>query len=124
MKINKKLLIPVFASAMGLSVIGGISGAVAWYQYNTKVSASYMGVTTADGGVLQVSKDESNWDRDVVFGSETSELHPVTFGDLGADLDLPTIARKHPEAGVTDPSEWDAAVKNTDYHQFDIFVKR
>ena len=53
MKINKKILIPVFATAMGLSAIGGISGAVAWYQYNTKVTGSWMGVSTADGGVLQ-----------------------------------------------------------------------
>ena len=124
MKINKKLLIPVFASAMGLSVIGGISGAVAWYQYNTKVSASYMGVTTADGGVLQVSKDGTNWDRDIYHGSADSKLHPVTFGDLGNSLVLPTTgAKKHPHAGVADPAEWDAAVANEDYHQFSLYIK-
>lgn len=123
MKINKKLLIPVFATAMGLSVLGGISGAVAWYQFNTKVSASYMGVTTADGGVLAISTDQANWKKDINFGSEESKLHPVTFGGLLDDGQLPTVARKHPEAGVTNPEEWDAAIKNTDYHQFSLFVK-
>ncbi|MBR4378107.1 MAG: hypothetical protein IKP50_04445 [Bacilli bacterium] len=123
MKINKKLLIPVFASAMGLSVIGGLSGAVAWYQYNTKVSASYMGVTTADGGVLQISTNGTDWDRDLYFGSATSKLHPVTFGDLGNELELPTKARKHPHAGVADPSQWDEATVNVDYYQFNMYVK-
>lgn len=124
MKINKKLLIPVFASAMGLSVIGGISGAVAWYQYNTKVSASYVGVTTADGGVLQISKDGSNWDRDVYFADDNAKLHPVTFGDLGANLELPASgARMHPHAGVANPSQWDLAQNGRDYYQIDMYVK-
>ena len=122
MKINKKLLVPVFATAMGLSVMGGIGGAVAWYQYNTKVSASYMGVTTADGGVLQVSSDDSHWDRDLYFGGEESKLHPVTFGDLGTQLVLGN-ARKHPHAGVADPTQWDLATVDEDYYQFSIFVK-
>ena len=91
MKISKKVLIPVFATAMGLSVIGGISGAVAWYQYNTKVTASFMGVTSADGGVLQVSDDNgSTWKRDIDFGSATSKLHPVTYGALASNAALPS----------------------------------
>ena len=124
MKINKKLLVPVFATAMGLSVMGGIGGAVAWYQYNTKVSASYVGVTTADGGVLQVSKDGSNWDRDVYFADDNAKLHPVTFGDLGPNCVLPASgARMHPHAGVADPADWDAATNGTDYYQIDMYVK-
>lgn len=123
MKINKKLLIPVFATAMGLSVLGGISGAVAWYQYNTKVSASYMGITTADGGVLQISKNGTVWDRDIYFGGNDSKLHPVTFGDLGSSLELPLQAHKHPEAGHADPAEWDVATEGTDYYQFNMYIK-
>jgi len=110
MKINKKLLIPVFATAMGLSLIGGVSGAVAWYQYNTKVSASWMGVTTSDGGVLQIwDETNSKWVRDAAFGNGTEELHPVTFGGMAANAALPNKAYKHPEAGVEAMTNWDEA---------------
>ena len=128
MKISKKVLIPVFATAMGLSVIGGISGAVAWYQYNTKVTASFMGVTSADGGVLQVSDDNgTTWKRDIDFGSASSKLHPVTYGALASNAALPSTAPKmHPECGVTDPSEWENATLNRDYFQktFKIRAKK
>ena len=124
MKINKKLLVPVFATAMGLSVMGGIGGAVAWYQYNTKVSASYVGVTTADGGVLQISKGDSKWGRDAYFADDNAKLHPVTFGDLGSNLVLPSSgAKKHPHAGVADPALWDDAQNGVDYYQIDLYVK-
>ena len=119
MKINKKILIPVFASAMGLSAIGGIGGAVAWYQYNTKVAASWIGVTTADGGVLQISSDEgAHWNSYADFGSSSTKLHPVTFGAMGATDALTGTAKKHPEAGVTNPENWDDAVLGTDYFQY------
>ena len=123
MKINKKVLIPVFATAMGLSVVGGISGAVAWYQYNTKVSASWMGVTTADGGVLQIwDETESKWVRDAGFGTGSEELHPVTFGAMAADAALPAKAYKHPEAGVATMTDWDEATGD-EYVTFTVKVR-
>ena len=119
MKINKKVLIPVFATAMGLSVIGGVSGAVAWYQYNTKVQASFMGVTTADGGVLQIKKTDGEWGRFANFGDADTKLHPVTFGNMAATDALPEFAYKHPHAGneTKAMTSWDKAVKGTDYHE-------
>ena len=122
MKISKKVLIPVFATAMGLSVIGGVSGAVAWYQYNTKVSTSWIGVTTADGGVLQIKKSTdaaTAWNSYADFGGAAVKLHPITFGALTATSSLEGVTpRKHPEAGVTDPTEWDEAHEGYDYYQF------
>lgn len=121
MKISKKVLIPVFATAMGLSVIGGVSGAVAWYQYNTKVSTSWVGVTSADGGVLQIKKStDTAWNSYADFGHATNaKLHPITFGALTATSSLESVTpRKHPEAGVTDPEEWDEANAEYDYYQF------
>lgn len=127
MKINKKVLIPVFATAMGLSVIGGVSGAVAWYQYNTKVQASFMGITTADGGVLQIKKhSETKWGRFANYGAadDKKALHPVTFGGMTSAEALPSNAYKHPHAGAetAEMSTWDAAVEGTDYYQlqFDL----
>ena len=85
MKINKKVLIPVFATAMGLSVIGGVGGAVAWYQYNSKVTTSYIGTSVADTGVLQIGHKVGNnieWGRDFSLMDDDAELRPVTFGEL------------------------------------------
>ena len=125
MKINKKLLIPVFATAMGLSVVGGVSGAVAWYQYNTKVTGSWMGVTTSDGGVLQIKDKDGKWKRDASYGAATDKLHPITFGGIAADEALPEFAYKHPEAGVAAMTSWDKATAPTssaagDYVQFEV----
>jgi hypothetical protein len=105
MKVNKKVLIPLFATAMSLSAIGGISGAIAWYQYNSKVTSSYVGASVADTGVLQigtyqkvfdengdpvyvdpqaqnpVQKEVLVWGRDLVKPN-ADRLVPVTFGAM------------------------------------------
>ena len=99
MKINKKVLIPVFATAMGLSVIGGISGAVAWYQYNSKVTASYIGVSTADTGVLRIKEGSGSWTRAVDKG-ESNTLKPVTFDQNASHQFDTTKAWTTPEAGA------------------------
>ena len=100
---NKKLLIPVLSTAMGLSVIGGITGAIAWYQYNSKVSASFIGTSVADTGVLQIGhkvlEDHDNnpqtpkievmkWERDFSLLGESAKLIPVTFGEMGKTEEL------------------------------------
>jgi hypothetical protein len=100
MKINKKVLIPVFATALGLSIIGGISGTVAWYQYNSKVTASYIGVSTADTGVLRIKEGSAgSWTRAVDKGSSNT-LKPVTFEkDANGKFDT-TKGWTTPEAGA------------------------
>ena len=118
MKINKKILIPVFATAMGLSVIGGITGAVAWYQYNSRVTASFVGTSVADTGVLEIGHevvDDNNtpddttddttsivWGRDFSYNDGSAvNLIPVTFGQLAAHNALPSEgAWAYPEAGA------------------------
>ena len=122
MKINKKILIPVFATAMGLSVIGGVSGAVAWYQYNTKVEASWVGASVADGGTLLISGDNgSTWDRSIALDNNVN-LHPCTFPSF-TGAGVPSGAKKHPEYGQTDPTDWDDAVEGTDYYQYNLKFK-
>ena len=101
MKLNKKIFIPVLSTALGLSIIGGITGAVAWYQYNSKVNTSFVGASVADTGVLQLGTMEKVFDdqnqpvmdendntkqkETIVWGREytqprASHLTPVTFG--------------------------------------------
>ena len=138
MKINKKVLIPLFATAMGLSAVGGISGAVAWYQYNSRVTASYIGASVADTGVLQIGTKATEqsaiaWGRDVNF--DKSNLVPATFGAMGENNALPSNAYAYPEAGcgegytghsVTDHTAlegWASAEKGKHYAQFKFYLR-
>jgi len=129
MKINKKILIPVFATAMGLSVIGGVSGAVAWYQYNSKVTSSFIGFSVADTGVLQIKNGESGaWTRAVKNESASNKLRPVTFGKTDDGIGTKQ-AWMYPEAGAgkgyyegaANKAGWVKAEKGTDYYQFDLY---
>ena len=130
MKISKKVLIPVFATAMGLAVIGGVSGSVAWYQYNNKVTANFVGVSVTDKGVLQISESASgSYVRSVDKTTDPKlKLKPVTFGDT-ADGVGSKQGWMYPEAGAgvgyyehsgNNPG-WEKAVKGTDYIQFDLY---
>ena len=118
MKMNKKIIIPLFSTIAGLSLIGGTSGAVAWYQYNTRVTTSFVGTSVADSGVLQIGyKAEGSssiaWGRDNYETGSTNDnkLEPVTFGALGTGNALPSTAYANPEAGKGLYSQWVAATK-------------
>ena len=134
MKISKKVLIPVFATAMGLSVIGGIGGAVAWYQYNSKVTANFIGVSVTDKGVLQLSQDNITYTRAVEKTTDPKmDLKPVTFGDT-ADGVGSKQAWMYPESGAgvgyygastehPNNPHWETATAGTDYVSFDLYFK-
>lgn len=123
---NKKVIIPLFASAMGLSLLGGISGAVAWYQYNTRVTASYVGTSVAESGLLEIGKkvnDSFDYSQRDLFMATSGTLKAVTFGETAKNAALPGQAYYRPEAGVADMTKWQQATANTDYFQFDIYLK-
>ena len=129
MKISKKVLIPVFATAMGLSVIGGVGGAVAWYQYNSKVTANFIGASVEDKGVLQIGTDAAHLSRAVDKTENPHlELKPVTFGAT-ADGAVGKQGWMYPEAGAgigyyekaANKPGWEKAVNGTDYLQFDLY---
>ena len=125
MKLNKKVLIPVFATAMGLSVIGGITGAVAWYQYNSRVTTSFAGASVADTGVLQIGVMETNgikWGRDVYDLDQDNKLYPVTFGQLDEDVQ-PANGKMYPEAGQYGYTNWQAAQEGVHYFQFELYFR-
>ena len=133
MKISKKVLIPVFATAMGLAVIGGVSGSVAWYQYNNKVTANFVGVSVTDKGVLQLSETgaANSFVRSVdkTGSPDKMELKPVTFGKTSETGAVGKQGWMYPEAGAgvgyyehegNNPG-WEKAVEGTDYIQFDLY---
>ena len=136
MRKNKKILIPLFATVAGLSIVGGVSGAVAWYQYNTRVNASFVGSSVAKSGVLQISRDGTNWHRDVFYKQDdpsfVQDFAPVTFGSdadkvINKNEALPRDGGAHaytsPEAGVGSYDLWKSVDAGEDYIQFKIYLK-
>jgi len=144
MKINKKVLIPIFTTAMGLSAIGGVAGAVAWYQYNSRVSASFVGASVADTGILQIGHKESpdseiSWGRDFFAGGDAAKLVPVTFGAVNPDGTLPEKAYAYPQSGCGEGyvghdyienekvdhkiEGWVEAEEGKQYYQFEVYLE-
>ena len=136
MKTSKKIIIPFFSTVVGLSMAAGVGGAFAWYQYNSQASASFVGASVADTGVLQighyvieqvggVDTPVMKWGRDFYGEADLATLTPVTFGQLEDDLSLPQAgAFAYPEAGCgAGYSGWEHAVPNRDYAQFDIYFR-
>lgn len=129
MKFNKKIAVPVLSTVMSLSLIGGVSGAVAWYQYNSRVSASFVGSSVANTSVLQIGTDGQNgieWGRDKVFGTTANDnkLLPVTFGQMAANNVLPADAYHTPEAGAGDyGAGWEHATAGVEYVQFKMYLR-
>ena len=140
MKTSKKIIIPFFSTVVGLSLAAGIGGAFAWYQYNSQATASFLGTSVADTGVLQVGwktmedtdHDSStpdvevmHWGRDFVQTGAAANLVPVTFGQMGENNALPQKAYAYPEAGCGSGYEgrWVEAKKGEQYAQFEIYLR-
>jgi len=131
MKVNKKLIVPFLAAVIGLSVSGSIGGAFAWYQYNSQVTASFIGSSVADTSVLQIGYMGSNdivWGRDYVepnsVGNAHSPLIPVTFGELTAEGALPVSKPYgYPEAGKQGYVNWATIENGEGFSQFDVYLK-
>lgn len=135
MKLNKKIAVPILSTAMGLSLIGGVGGAVAWYQYNSRVTASFVGSSVADSTVLQIGQkvgvgtpsEHIEWSRNVNFGID-NKLTPVTFGELvNKDNYVDALKEKaygYPEAGASSYSNgWTEVAPNKGYVQFKVYLQ-
>ena len=141
---NKKIMIPLFATVMGLSLAGGIGGAVAWYQYNTRANASFVGLSVAESGVLQITSnyaDDDSWTRDV-YAPNADKMAPVTFGatDTEPDQDGKVYMKKnsrlpenagvrggqayaYPEAGKGPYEDWQTVKVGKEYVQQTIYLR-
>ena len=135
MKIGKKVIVSTLSTTMAVAFVAALSGTVAWYQFNTRVSTTLIGTNVADTGVLQISKDEIDWKRDLItsdlVGNEIN-ITPVTFGQMNVDGSLPAQAYMKPEdssngqIGVTPGSYADVyqqATANVDYIQYTVYIR-
>ena len=102
MKIKKKsIIIPAFALLIGASLAGSISGTIAWYQFSTRVTAAYVGVSGGTSENLKIrlgdTQDHGEWltrltiaDIDAYLASSDygSKVMPITAGALDKDSAL------------------------------------
>ncbi len=134
MKFNKKLVVTSLSTVLGLGIIGSITGTVAWYQYSTKATASIIGMSSAEAGVLQIKKHSASsftktdlFTADLLNGSgenTAAKLYPVTFGGFAKNAALPSAAYRNPEAGVKEIDlASNVASVAKDYIQFTVDLR-
>ena len=136
MKTSKKIIIPFFSTIVGLSLAAGVGGALAWYQYNSQTSASFIGTSVAKTGTLQLGymvDDDGDsatpavlkWGTD--FYRDGDDLVPVTFGALDEtdkSLGAKAYAYPTPEAGYqAGYAGWEEAEEGKHYAQFDLYFR-
>ena len=119
MKIKKKsIIIPAFALLIGASLVGSITGTVAWYQFSTRVDTAYVGVAGGTSGNLQMrlkgvqgaewltrltKEDIKSYLADAGYGSKVA---PVTPGALDKDGALPEDFYSNPVVGYGPYEKW------------------
>lgn len=85
MKIKKKsIIIPAFALLIGASLAGSISGTVAWYQFSTRASAAYVGVSGGTVGNLKIrlgtTAENKEWLTRLTFDDVADYLASSDYG--------------------------------------------
>ena len=92
MKLNKKIIVPALSLLAGASLVGSVSGTIAWYQYSTRANVSYIGSSAGVIGNLQIRLPNGEWGTQIqtddvldylsTEGIYGSEVEPVTPGAL------------------------------------------
>lgn len=115
MKINKKLIVSSLASAMGLSIVGAITGTVAWYQYSTRSTAAMIGVSAKTAANLQIKVGSGSYKNDLSVEdindylssvSKNATLSPISSGAMDEDDALPANMIAHPIYKIFDQDKW------------------
>ncbi|MCR4911900.1 MAG: hypothetical protein K5925_05185 [Bacilli bacterium] len=145
MKISKKIIISSLSTALGVSLVGAISGTVAWYQYNTAVRTSLIGMNVAETGVLDISATSATtgFKRDLTsseLGIATDlNITPITWetgANQTASSALSGTAYKNPNSALNRAAKdaggghapgayadvYQAAVA-TDYIQYTVYLR-
>lgn len=132
MKLNKKLVVTSLSTVLGLGIVGSVTGAVAWYQYSTRASASVIGTSAGKSGLLQIKeKDAADtaygralYTKDLLDVDSPVKFYPVTFGGFAKNAALPTKAYTNPEAGYKEVDRADhEATEGKEYYQFTVSLR-
>ncbi len=136
---NKKIIVSTLALAMGAALAGSVSGTVAWYQYSTRATTSYIGSSAKCGENLQISLDGTNFKSELLISDFASKaradkkgtaLLPITFGagqvvgeTAAADPALTaTVPYQHPKYQNFAYGTWGTADANS-YLQYDLYFR-
>jgi hypothetical protein len=136
MKINKKLIVASLSTALGLGIVGSVTGTVAWYQYSTKAITSIVGANASESGYLSISADGTNYKTDLFTkdildntanaesGHFSGNFEAVTFGGIAKDGAMPADSYLNPRLGHQPLNEWKPAKGvNYEYLQYDLYLK-
>ena len=127
---SKKIIVSTLSTVMGVSLVGAITGTVAWYQYSTRSTVSYVGTTVGSSRNLLVSADGNEFKPDLKredLNSHAHNLYPITTGDQSKDAALSsdingTIFHAQPVYQYFNYNDWIRADADM-FVQFPIYLK-
>lgn len=122
---KKKIIVPALALLAGVSLAGSITSTVAWYQYSTRTTAAYVGVSGGTSENLQMRFNIENqaadagWTSRITIEQMSAYLATTDYGDDMNPITTCGTARDaaigsfygNPKAGFADPAKWKAATK-------------
>lgn len=121
---KKKIIVPALALLAGVSLAGSITSTVAWYQYSTKTTAAYLGVSGGTSQNLQMrivkaaNQDaEDDWTSRITYTQMAEFLAESAYAGYGADMNPITTGNfaktdaigsfyGNPKAGYVNPAKW------------------
>ena len=117
---KNRIIVPALSLLIGVTLAGSISGTIAWYQYSTRASGAYLGMSAGTVGNLQLRLNGGEWltrltKNDVAsyLASTTenygSHVMPITSGNMDKDDALPSDFYRNPIAGRGAYAYWEKA---------------
>lgn len=139
MKINSKhMIIPALMTAVGIALVGSVSGTVAWYQYSTRVQTSFVGASAKCAEGLEVSLTgvdsafhselkTSDIRASALNNMDGSKFQPVTPNAAHATAEVATVPssydfKGHPKYQNFEYAKW-AAAPDGSYLQYDLYFR-
>ena len=128
MKISKKLIVSALSTGMGVSLVGAITGTVAWYQYSTRSTVSFVGTSVGASENLLVSLNANSGFKNDLNHTEIATalgdttLAPITTGNIAKGDALPANFKAQPIYQKFDYSEWINADASS-YVQFTVYLR-
>ena len=132
--LNKKIIVPTLALAMGACLAGSISGTVAWFQYSTRAQAAFIGTSAHCSEMLEIKslgptatafKTELSSSEVNNMSGYGTDLQPISSGAYTLDDAIaPANFYKNPIYQIEDSSLWGAATNaNFVQLQFQLRVR-
>ena len=123
-KKNRKLIISSLAVLVGASLIGSVTGTVAWFQYATRAQVAYTGATAHCTKMLEISVDNgAHWKTNI--GKDEliplTNFAPMTTGEQAMDEAISVKSKQSQsekeEDGVTPKTYTSLFYKQPKYRQ-------